>query len=82
VGEPPRGSVLSVSFNTCQLTLEAIGSVVGESSVEIIVVDNASADDSARAISERFPSVRLIRSEINVGFAGGVNRAAQCAREL
>jgi N-acetylglucosaminyl-diphospho-decaprenol L-rhamnosyltransferase len=80
VGEPPRVSVLIVSFNTCQLTLEAIGSVVGESSVEIIVVDNASADDSARAISERFPSVRLIRSEINVGFAGGVNRAAQCAR--
>ena len=80
MGEPQRVSVLIVSFNTCQLTLEAIGSVVGESWVEVIVVDNASHDDSASAIATRFPSVRLIRSEINLGFARGVNHAAQSAR--
>ena len=66
-------SVLIVSFNTCALTLEAIGSVAG---LETIVVDNASHDGSAQTIAARFPSVQLIRSETNLGFAGGVNRAA------
>jgi GT2 family glycosyltransferase len=73
-------SVLVASYNTRELTLEAIGSVVGCSSVETIVVDNASRDGSADAIAARYPSVHLIRSETNAGFAGGVNRAAAEAR--
>ncbi|MBV9132494.1 MAG: glycosyltransferase family 2 protein [Chloroflexi bacterium] len=71
-----RCSVLIVSYNTCQLTVEAIASVVHEPEVETIVVDNASHDGSADAIAAQYPSVRLIRSERNLGFAGGVNRAA------
>jgi GT2 family glycosyltransferase len=77
---PPRVSVLIVSFNTCLLTLEAIASVVDEPDVETIVVDNASHDGSPAAIAAQFPSVRLVRSENNLGFAGGVNRAAALAR--
>jgi N-acetylglucosaminyl-diphospho-decaprenol L-rhamnosyltransferase len=69
-------SVLIVSFNTCELTLEAIGSVPG---LETIVVDNASRDESPEAVARHFPSVRLIRSETNLGFAGGVNLAAAAA---
>ncbi|MBV8717126.1 MAG: glycosyltransferase family 2 protein [Chloroflexi bacterium] len=71
-----RCSVLIVSYNTCQLTVEAIASVMHEPEVETIVVDNASHDGSADAIAAQYPSVRLIRSERNLGFAGGVNRAA------
>lgn len=74
-----RVSALIVSFNTCALTLEAIDSVVGEPGVEVIVVDNASRDGSAAAIGKRFPAVRLICSEANLGFAGGVNLAAAAA---
>jgi GT2 family glycosyltransferase len=73
-------SVLLASYNTRELTLEAIGSVVGCASVETIVIDNASHDGSADAIAARYPSVHLIRSETNFGFAGGVNRAAAAAR--
>jgi GT2 family glycosyltransferase len=69
-------SVLIVSFNTRELTLEAIGSVSG---LETVVVDNASHDGSAAAIAQRYPSVQLICSETNLGFAGGVNRAAAAA---
>jgi N-acetylglucosaminyl-diphospho-decaprenol L-rhamnosyltransferase len=69
-------SALIVSFNTRELTLEAIGSVVDEPDVQVVVVDNTSHDGSADAIAERFPSARLVRSERNRGFAGGVNRAA------
>jgi GT2 family glycosyltransferase len=79
VGLPRRVSVLVVSFNTCQLTLEAIRSVAGHPRTETIVVDNASHDGSAAAIAARFPSARLVRSDTNLGFAGGVNRAAALA---
>jgi N-acetylglucosaminyl-diphospho-decaprenol L-rhamnosyltransferase len=53
--------------------------VVDEPGVETIVLDNASHDGSPRAVADRFPSVQLIESKSNVGFAAGVNRAAACA---
>jgi GT2 family glycosyltransferase len=76
----PRVSVLIVSYNTRDLLLEAIASVVREPGVETIVVDNASCDGSADAVAARFPQVDLIRSRSNLGFAAGVNKAAACAR--
>lgn len=72
-------SALIVSFNTRELTLEAIESVIGEPNLEVIVVDNASTDGSPLAIGKRFPAARLICSEVNLGFAGGVNQAAAMA---
>jgi GT2 family glycosyltransferase len=80
VARPPRVSALIVSYNTRDLLLEAIGSVVEQDSVETIVFDNASRDGSPEAVAQRFPLVHLIRSQTNVGFAGGVNRAGACAR--
>ena len=41
----------------------------------IVVVDNASTDGSADALEAGFPWIHLIRSERNVGFAGGINLA-------
>ena len=76
----PRVSALVVSYNTCALTLEAIGSLLDhQPRAEVIVVDNASDDDSVEAIGRQFPSAELIQSDINLGFAGGVNRGAQAA---
>jgi N-acetylglucosaminyl-diphospho-decaprenol L-rhamnosyltransferase len=76
----PRVSVLIVSYNTRELLLEAIASVVDEPGVETIVVDNASRDGSPDAVAARFPTVQLSRSETNLGYAAGVNRAAAAAR--
>ena len=42
---------------------------------ETIVVNNASTDDSVAMVRERFPSVRLIENERNVGFARANNQA-------
>ena len=42
-------------------------------SLEVIVVDNASADATADLLPARFPWVRLIRSERNLGFTAGNN---------
>lgn len=38
-----------------------------------MVVDNASSDGSREMVAEDFPSVTLITSDVNLGFAGGVN---------
>lgn len=80
----PDVSVILVSFNTRELTLQAIKavgrSIVREGfSIEVVVVDNASADGSADAIAARFPDVKLIRSETNLGFGRGNNLGAQHA---
>jgi GT2 family glycosyltransferase len=71
----PDVSVIIVTRNTCALTCTAIESVL-DAGAEIIVVDNASSDGTAETVGKRFPSVRLLRSESNLGFARAVNRAA------
>ena len=50
-------------------------------SLSIIVVDNGSTDDSAARIEAELPEVELIRSERNLGFAGGVNLGIRRALE-
>jgi len=46
---------------------------------EIILVDNASPDGCGVAASQRWPWLRVVRSECNLGFAGGVNLGAEAA---
>jgi GT2 family glycosyltransferase len=75
-------SVLVVSYNTRELTLEALRSLYRETTTpfELIVVDNASADGSAAAIAAEFPQADLVALDDNVGFAAGNNIAAGRAR--
>ncbi len=49
-------------------------------SVEIIVVDNGSSDNSIVMVKTNFPNVRVIQSEHNRGYAGGCNLGAEHAR--
>ena len=48
--------------------------------MEVIVVDNASIQDEASIISERFPQLKVIRSEKNLGFSGGNNLGIKKAK--
>jgi GT2 family glycosyltransferase len=48
----------------------------------IVLVDNGSSDGTADAVRERFPDVELVRSEENLGFAGGNNLGLERARQL
>lgn len=67
--------VLIVNYNTETLLKDCLQSLFQHRTsvpFEVIVVDNASTDGSVRML-EAFPQVRLIRSEENLGFAGGNN---------
>ena len=78
----PGPSVIMVSYNTRDLTLRALETLladIGDKSVQVIVVDNASSDGSAEAIANTFPEVTLIESETNLGFARANNLAATSA---
>ncbi len=47
---------------------------------EIIVADDASADESLGFLRERYPEIVLVTGERNVGFAGNANRGIRAAR--
>jgi N-acetylglucosaminyl-diphospho-decaprenol L-rhamnosyltransferase len=77
-------SVIIVSYNTRELLRECIESILcGQGNgitVEVIVVDNASADGSAAMVAERFPQVRLIANPDNRGFGAACNQGLEVAR--
>lgn len=52
---------------------------LGDKSLEVIVVDNASSADEATVIEQRFPQIKVIRSNKNLGFAGGNNLGIKAA---
>ena len=69
-------SIIIVSYNTIKDILPCIKSVYESGftvSLEIIVVDNGSSDNSLEAITEHFPDVQIIESGYNAGYAGGNN---------
>ena len=79
----PDLSIILVSYNTAAYIRRAIESVLQETRLthyEIIVVDNASSDDSVAMIRTHFPQVHLIAAPDNSGFAGGVQQGAAVAR--
>ena len=66
-------SIITINYNGLKDTCELIESIPFNSNMEVIVVDNASKQDEASTISEKYPHVKVIRSNQNLGFAGGNN---------
>src|SRR5689334_523139 len=78
----PTVSIIIVTHNSAaQLgaCLRALQQQRCSAEREIVVVDNASRDES-RAIVAGFPAARLVAEAENWGFAGGVNRGVAAAR--
>ncbi|MBM2841237.1 MAG: hypothetical protein HW412_1765 [Bacteroidetes bacterium] len=69
-------SVVIVNYNGAEFLEPCLQSVYSQAyrPIEVIVVDNASSDESVRIMREKFPDARLILCERNIGFAGGNNR--------
>jgi GT2 family glycosyltransferase len=71
-------SIIIVNWNVCALLRQCLRSIYvtrGRLALEVIVVDNASCDDSVRMVRSEFPEVQLIASDTNLGFPKAVNQA-------
>lgn len=75
-------SIVILSYNTSGLLSKCLKSVFAhiKSDFEVIVVDNASKDESVKMIKNHFKKVRLIENPKNSGFAGGCNLGAASAK--
>ena len=72
---PASVSIVIVNYDGERFLEPCLSSVLAQTRPfeEIILLDNAS-DDSSLALVHRFPQVKVIRSERNVGYAEGCNR--------
>ena len=74
----PRVAIVIVTYNSARDIDRALRSLADPPPAtphEILVVDNASADDTVTRIRASWPGVRLIASPSNLGFAAANNRA-------
>lgn len=79
---PPKISIIIVSFNVKQLLYNCLKSIAKDTSIknaETIVVDNFSSDGSS-TLKRKFPSVKFINLTENTGFAKANNIGASHAR--
>jgi N-acetylglucosaminyl-diphospho-decaprenol L-rhamnosyltransferase len=75
----PDLSICIVNWNCCEYLsrlLRSIEASTDDLAVEIIVVDNASTDDSALMVRAEFPHIRLIRNARHRAIAAANNQAA------
>lgn len=80
-------STIIVSYNTFELTRDAVETALGAAEGldhEVIVVDNASPDDSAERLrasfpEDAYPTVHVVHNEENVGFSRANNQGAAIA---
>jgi GT2 family glycosyltransferase len=73
-------SIITVNFNQPKVTEELLQSIqITTGAIEIIVIDNGSRADIPTTWQSKYPSVKFIRSEKNLGFAGGNNLGIKAA---
>jgi len=80
----PRVTVAILAFNRCDAVRITLSKTLSEldypsDALDVILVDNASTDGTAKMVAEEFPTVRLMHLERNVGMAG-INQAFAAAQ--
>lgn len=68
-----RVCVVVVTFNSQSVLEACLDRVYAMKDVDLIVVDNASTDDTCRLVEDLYPNVTLVRNVSNEGFARAVN---------
>lgn len=73
-------SIITINYNGLKDTCELLDTLpLEDNSLEVIVVDNASKENEASIIEQRYPMVKVIRCPQNLGFAGGNNLGIEAA---
>ena len=73
-------SIITINYNGLKDTCALIETIPFNDKMEVIVVDNASTNDEVSEIQNRFPYVTIIKSDKNLGFAGGNNLGVKAAK--
>jgi len=73
-------SIVTINFNQPKVTEELLATIPAAGDVEVIVVDNGSDTDHTAEWRIKYPSIQFIRSEKNLGFAGGNNIGLRAAK--
>lgn len=78
----PLISIIIVNWNGGKWLKKCMDSLIHQTYIhyEIIFVDNASTDDSVKFIKNNYPSVKIIDSNVNLGFSGGNNLGIKKAK--
>ena len=76
-----KTSIILVNYNTSEMTRQCIRSIYAQvrEPMEIIVVDNASRDNSVRDIAAEFEDVQVIEAGGNIGFGSANNLGVRTA---
>jgi hypothetical protein len=76
-------SIIILNWNNHEDTIECVESCLklDYSPYEIVIVDNASKDDSENILRKAFPCLKLIQTGANLGYAGGNNAGIRYALE-
>ncbi len=71
----PLISIVVLNYNAGDLLLNCVESLKKSSynNFEILIVDNISSDNSQTKCKEKFPDIKLIQNEKNLGYCGGNN---------
>lgn len=79
---PPELTIVIVSYNTVSILKECLVAVYTHSNhlrTEVIVMDNASQDDSVKMVQAEFPDVKMIVLQENLGFGVANNMGVVAA---
>ena len=71
----PPISVAILVFNARDRVRRCLDAILSQSHIpaEVLVIDNASTDDTAQIVAKDYPQIRLVRSKVNGGCSGGRN---------
>ena len=73
-------SIITVNYNGLKDTCTLIDSITFNEDMEVIVIDNGSKENEANILQNLYPAIKTIRSDKNLGFAGGNNLGIKVAR--
>ncbi|HYS02978.1 MAG TPA: glycosyltransferase family 2 protein [Candidatus Eisenbacteria bacterium] len=76
----PSVAIVALNWNGREHLADCLASLAAQTyggPFQVVLADNGSTDGSVDFVRERFPSVRIVRAERNLGFAGGNNLAAR-----
>lgn len=79
----PKVSIVLLNWNGLRDTIECLRSIYNQDyqNFDLIVIDNASTDNSVEVIKKEFPDITIIENEKNFGYTGGNNKGIEVSRK-